>query len=140
MISYEEFTQVVSEEIDLLPAYVFTELSGGILVKEDAYLHPRRVADDLYILGTYSSSAMGKQITLYYGSFQQTMSHSSWEEIRAQIRETLRHEFRHHLEARAGIFGRGSLIEEDNAAMARYYMRHKPKEPPPNGSSRVDIK
>ena len=44
---------------------------------------------------------------------------------RAQIRETLRHEFRHHMEARAGVFGKGSLMEEDARRRERYLMAHR---------------
>ena len=46
------------------------------------------------------------------------------EVIRTQIRNTLRHEFLHHMETRAGLFGSGTLIEEDAKRMMTYYMRH----------------
>ncbi len=110
----------------LLPDYVYDELNGGVLVDVNSYLHPARVADDLYILGTYTSDhILGKQIVLYYGSFAATMGGSSKEAIRQQIRATLRHEFLHHLETRAGLFGKGTLVEEDREQMRRYFMRHK---------------
>lgn len=124
MMTFEEFVQITEEELALLPDYVHDELNGGVLADPNVYLHPGRVADDLYIFGTYSNDAMGKTIVLYYGSFMATMGHCSDETIRAQIRETLRHEFRHHLETRAGMFGAGTLIEEDADHMRKYYMRH----------------
>ncbi|MBQ6321907.1 MAG: metallopeptidase family protein [Lachnospiraceae bacterium] len=124
-MTYDDFEQIAREEVALLPPYVFDELTGGVLVDPKAYLHPRRVADDLYILGTYSTGYTGKQIVLYYGSFMATMGNRSREEIRAQIRDTVRHEFRHHLETRAGLFWKDTLIEEDRNRMLRYYMQHR---------------
>ena len=125
-MTFERFTELLDEEMKLLPDYVYEELSGGVLVDEAAKLHPKRLMDDLYILGTYSSGTIfGKQIVLYYGSFMKTMGSAPEERIRLQIRDTLRHEFLHHLETRAGLFGRGTLIEEDRDRMMRYYMMHR---------------
>ena len=133
MITFDEFTKIAEEELEKLPDYVRDELNGGVLTDPRAYLHPARVADDLYILGTYSSDpVLGKQIVLYYGSFTASMGYAGEDAFRAQIRDTLRHEFRHHLETRAGMFSGGSLIEEDNDAMIRYFMRHKAGELPEN--------
>ncbi len=125
-MDFDTFSNIVEEELALLPEYVHEELNGGVLTDRSVYLHPGRVTDDLYILGTYSSDpVMGKQIVLYYGSFMAVMGHEKEQAIRAQIRETLRHEFRHHLETRAGLFHAGTLIEEDRNAMKKYYMRHR---------------
>ena len=126
MIDYDTFADLVEEEMNLLPDYVYEELNGGVLVDAKTYLHPARVSDDLYILGTYTSDhILGKQIVLYYGSFAATMGGSPEEAIRQQIRATLRHEFLHHLETRAGLFGKGTLVEEDKENMRKYFMRHK---------------
>ena len=124
-MTFDRFSEIAEEELALLPDYVHEELNGGVLTDPAAYPHPGRLADDLYILGTYSTDpVMGRQIVLYYGSFLATMGHAGETAIRAQIRETLRHEFRHHLETRAGLFREGTLIEEDAEAMRKYYMRH----------------
>lgn len=126
MMNFDEFSDIVEEELALLPEYVHEELNGGVLTDRSAYLHPGRMADDLYILGTYTTDpVMGKQIVLYYGSFMAVMGQAGESAVRAQIRETLRHEFRHHLETRAGLFSTGTLIEEDRNAMRKYYMRHR---------------
>ena len=128
MISYDEFELLVREEMNALPPYVFKELNGGVLIDPGVYLHPARVKDDLYILGTYSfGSSLGKQIILYYGSFMATMGNAPMEQIRGQVRDTLRHEFLHHMETRAGQFWKGTLIEDDRDRMMRYYMRHGEK-------------
>ena len=125
-MDFDRFSDIVEEELALLPEYVHDELNGGVLTDRSAYLHPGRVADDLYILGTYSTDpVMGKQIVLYYGSFMAVMGNAGEETFRAQIRETLRHEFRHHLETRAGLFHSGTLIEEDRETMKKYYLRHR---------------
>ena len=52
MIDFDRFTEIVEDEIKLLPSYVFEDLNGGVIVDEKAYLHPKRLADDLYIMGT----------------------------------------------------------------------------------------
>ena len=128
MFTYEEFGEILEEEIGLLPEYVHEDLTGGVLLDAKEYIHPASLNNDLYILGTYSIGITGKQIVIYYGSFAATMSHYSDDAVRRQIRATLRHEFLHHLETRAGLFGKGTLVEEDREKMRKYYMRHK--EPP----------
>ena len=124
-MTLDEFTAAVEEEIELLPPYVFDGLNGGVLIDEGRCLHPGRISDDLLILGIYSADRiLGKQIVLYYGSF--TASFGQNEALmREKIRETVRHEFRHHLETKAGMFGKDSLVEEDRQAMYRYYGMHK---------------
>ena len=125
-MTFDEFENTVREELELLPDYVHEELNGGVLVDAGVYLHPARLADDLYILGTYSSGGIfGKQIVLYYGSFMQVMGYAGEKVIREQIRATLRHEFLHHMETRAGQFGKGTLVEEDRERMMKYYSRRK---------------
>lgn len=128
-MTIERFTEIAEEELALLPDYVHEELNGGVIVDPAVYPHPARLAEDLYILGIYSSNTvMGKQIVMYYGSFEATMGNVSEERYRAQIRDTLRHEFLHHLETRAGMYGKGTLIEEDENRMRRYYLAHKMRE------------
>lgn len=122
-MTYDEFVEIAREETALLPSYVFEELDGGVVADPNVYLHPGRLSDDLYVMGTYSQGIYGSQIVLYYGSFQATMPFASTEQMRKKIRETVRHEFRHHLETRAGIFGKDSLIEEDREEMKKYYER-----------------
>ena len=126
MISFEDFVRIVFEEVDLLPEYVIEGLNGGVVVDSSVYLHPGRVADDLYILGTYNvDPILGKQIVIYYGSFTSTLGNAPESVYREKIRETVRHEFLHHLETRAGLFTRGTLIEEDAKRMMEYYKSHE---------------
>lgn len=128
-VPYERFREIVSEEMDLLPQYVFDELSGGVLVEERRKLSPDSVADDLFILGLYRWGGLGKQVTLFYGSFVEVLGDADEAAYRAQIRETLRHEFRHHMETRAGEFGKGSLLEEDMRRRERYLEARRKERP-----------
>lgn len=123
-MSFDEFADIVDEEMNLVPDYVYDELNGNVVVDERPLLHPDRLADDLYILGTYTSDpVLGKQVRIYYGSFLATLGNSSTQVYQKQIRKTLRHEFRHHLETRAGMFGKDSLVEEDRQRMREYFSR-----------------
>ena len=125
MIDFDDFIIIVNEEVALLPEYVHNELNGGVLVDSATYLHPGRVADDLYILGTYNvDPILGKQIVIYYGSFIATLHDAPESVYREKIRETVRHEFLHHLETNAGLFSKGSLIEADDKRMMEYYKGH----------------
>lgn len=124
-ISYDRFREIVSEEMDLLPQYVFDELSGGVLVEKRARLSPDSVNHDLFYLGLYRWDGLGKQVTLFYGSFVEVLGAAGEEAYHAKIRETLRHEFRHHMETRAGEFGKGSLLEEDARQRERYLLARR---------------
>ena len=125
MLSFEDFTRILNEEVKALPEYVHEKLNGGVLADSSVYLHPGRVADDLYIFGTYSADPVfGKQIVLYYGSFAAVLGNSSESAYREKIRETVRHEFLHHLETRAGLYSKGTLAEEDAIKMQEYYNAH----------------
>lgn len=73
---------------------------------------------------------LGKQIVLYYGSFLATLKNAGETAYRRQIRETIRHEFLHHLETQAGLFGKGSLVEADWKAIGRYFKSKGQGEPP----------
>ena len=124
-ISYETFREIVSEEMDLLPQYVFDELTGGVLVERRARLSPDSVDNDLFLMGLYNWGGLGKQVTLFYGSFVEVYGAAEEAVYRKHIRETLRHEFRHHMETRAGEFGKGSLLEEDARRREKYLLAHR---------------
>ena len=125
MVDFDDFARIVMEEVDILPEYVHDRLNGGVLVDSSVYLHPGRVSDDLYILGTYNvDPILGKQIVIYYGSFVFTLGSASESVYRGKIRETVRHEFLHHLEANAGLFTKGTLAEKDDRRMMEYYKSH----------------
>ena len=126
MISYNRFCEIAESEARLLPDYVYEDLNGGVLTDPSVCLHPGRVTDDLYILGTYNvDPVMGRQIVLYYGSFTAVLGDSDEGTYQIRLKDTIQHEFRHHLESRAGMKRKGSLIEEDEKKMRMYYRRHQ---------------
>ena len=62
--------------------------------------------EDLYILGEYCEDPyLGRSIVIYYGSIEPVCGDLSPLELRRELRDTLRHEFRHHVEALAGETG-----------------------------------
>jgi len=56
----------------------------------------------LYILGEYRRSSSGRNIAIYYGSFKKAYNGLSYENLRKKLKNTLLHEFTHHLESLAG--------------------------------------
>ncbi len=120
MVSLEEVRELVSECMDELPEIFFKELNLGVVLSEQAKPHPLRRGDDLYILGEYHRSRLGRQIVIYYGSFVRMFAHLPKEQLKVQLRRTLRHEFRHHLEFLAGDY---SLVRQDREELTQYLER-----------------
>ncbi|MDY3617854.1 metallopeptidase family protein [Agathobaculum sp.] len=117
MISIDEFEAVLDELADELPAAFYEELNGGILVDPGCPLHPESVNGDLYIMGEYRTDpAMGKYIVMFYGSFHRVFGGLPEEALREEMRRVLRHEFRHHVEGRAGMRDLEVWDEEQIAA------------------------
>jgi len=121
-ITLERFMEITADMMDELPEVFFKELNNGVIVQDYAKPHPKRQADDLYILGEYSRSySYGRGITLYYGSFIRMMPWADEEAMTQKIREVLRHEFRHHLE---GLSGVRDLEVEDDIFLRKYLDNH----------------
>lgn len=117
MISIERFGDILDELADELPAEFFDELNLGVRVDPPAKMHPQSKNGDLFILGEYSRSNMGRGIDIYYGSFARLYGGLGEDELKIKMRETLRHEFRHHIEWRAGERG---LEIEDEKRLKKY--------------------
>ncbi len=119
MITIEEAQEMLDELACELPQEFYGELNGGISLLPDTKLHPERRADDLYIMGEYVRDwRMGRYIIIYFGSFSTLYGHLPRDAFKKKLRETLRHEFTHHLESLAGERGLEIRDEED---MERYY-------------------
>lgn len=104
MITIDRFTEILDELAEELPPVFFEELNGGIIVDAGRKLHPEDRYDDLYIMGEYCTDpAMGHYIVLYYGSFCRVFGDLDEQALRREMRGVLRHEFRHHVEGRAGV-------------------------------------
>ena len=104
MISIDRFEEILGELAEELPAEFYTGLNGGILIEDRHPLHPADRNGDLYIMGEYRNDpSTGRCIVLYYGSFRRVFRHLDEDELRTEMRKVLRHEFRHHVEGRAGV-------------------------------------
>ncbi|MDD4715113.1 MAG: metallopeptidase family protein [Oscillospiraceae bacterium] len=118
MISFEETGAMLDEIADALPAPLYRELNGGVLLLPEAKLHPSSGRRLLYVLGEYhQEAAMGRYIVLYYGSFQQVCGRLPPAQFRLQLHRVLAHELTHHNESLAGL---NDLERKDQQFLAEY--------------------
>ena len=104
MISIDRFEEILSDLAEEIPQSFYEELNGGIVVEPGYLLHPEDRNGTLYVMGQYRiDPAMGKYIVMYYGSFKRAYRHLDEDELTEEMRKVLRHEFRHHVEGRAGV-------------------------------------
>ncbi len=122
MMTLEETEQALTRLVDSLPEEIFTELNGGVLLKEEMKLHPHRLSDDLYILGEYHRDRVfGRYVVIYYGSLIRAFGHLPPEAFEVELDRVLKHELTHHLENRAG---ERDLEIEDQETLLHYYVHH----------------
>ena len=117
-MTIDEMQDVLDRLAEELPEIFYKDLNGGIVLlpemKESSYSRK----SDLYTLGEYHrGGSMGSYIKIYYGSFERLFGHLSDEDMEKELRKTLRHEFRHHLESMSGEKG---LEKEDDAYIRKY--------------------
>ena len=99
----DELHEILDEIAEELPEELFCGLNQGIILLPEYKLHPEsRAQDKLYIMGEYVRSIAGRHIVIYYGSFERVYNGYPIEIIEEILRETLYHEFTHHLESLAG--------------------------------------
>lgn len=120
MVDIDRFFEILIELCDELPEAFFHELHQGVLLSEDIKISPYARSDDLFIMGEYRRAYYGNQITIYYGSFARAYPNLDEEALKNRLRETVRHEFRHHMEHLSGMYGADSLEREDQVRMRRY--------------------
>lgn len=120
-ISLDQFTQMAEAVLEDLPPACFEGLNGQVQIHPEAKLHPEALDEDLYIMGQYVQNKLGQHIDLFYGSFRKHLARSSRAQVAEKLREVLYHEFRHHLEGRAG---RNDLALEDAAFIQQYKDHH----------------
>lgn len=94
----EAMLDEISEEI---PKEFFKELNEGVVLLPQSKTHPESRGDELLVLGEYSRSVTGRNIKIYYGSFKRVYKGLSYEDLYEELKETLLHEFTHHLESLA---------------------------------------
>lgn len=116
--SIEEVHTILDEIATEIPVEFFKRLNEGIVLLEEYKIHPEsRNRDTLYIMGEYCRSVTGRNIKIYYGSFKNVHRGISREALYENLKETLLHEFTHHLESLAGERG---LEVKDAESMKKY--------------------
>ncbi len=121
MITIEEAGVMLDEIADSLPQEFFRDLNGGIILFPEEKVHPRSVANDLYILGEYHhEKVLGRYIIIYFGSFLRVYHYLEGDRAKEKLRATLVHEFTHHLESLAGERG---LEIQDEIGMQDYLQK-----------------
>jgi predicted Zn-dependent protease with MMP-like domain len=113
--SFSKFQAMVSRVLDEVPEPLLAGLNGGVVVSRK---RTRRAGDPagVLVMGEYVIDPwLGSQIVLYYGSFRALLGADpdAWE---SELRETLVHEIRHHVEGRAGL---EDLTNEDRQWIER---------------------
>ncbi|MCC5909633.1 MAG: metallopeptidase family protein, partial [Clostridiaceae bacterium] len=104
--SIDEVHDMLDEIAEEIPKDFFKELNQGILLLPQHKIHPEsRTGDKLYIKGEYHRSITGRQIKMYYGSFERLYQGISRTRLYQKLKDTLLHEFTHHLESLAGEKG-----------------------------------
>ena len=101
-MTYEECGAILDDIADALPVELYRELNGGIVLRDEARLHPLAQNNDLYILGVYVRDNLGRSIKIYYGSVIRVYPRKTLDEYREILRRILVHELRHHNEYLAG--------------------------------------
>lgn len=120
MVDIDRFFEMLKEVCDELPDDFFNELHQGVLLSEEIKISPYARSEDMFIMGEYRRAYYGNQITIYYGSFVRAYSQLSEEALKSKLRNTVRHEFRHHMEHLSGMYGADSLEREDQVRIRRY--------------------
>ncbi len=114
----DEVHNILNDISQELPEDFFKELNEGVVLLPEIKLHPEsRQEDKLYIMGQYVRSITGRHIVIYYGSFKRVYNDLSRDRLRDKLKETLIHEFTHHMESLAGERG---LEIKDIDDMERY--------------------
>ena len=116
-MTYEECGDLLDSIADELPVELFRELNGGVVLRDEARMHPLAQSNDLYILGVYVIDNLGKSIKIYYGSIVRIFPNKTLDEYREILRKTLVHELRHHNEYLAGA---DDLIYYDDEQISDY--------------------
>ena len=116
MISIDRMQEMLEEIAETFPEAFYEKLNGGICLLPEVKYSPYARAEDLCTLGEYHRNVMGRYIYIYYGSFIRVHGRLSEPELYEELRQTVAHEFTHHLEDLAGERGLERRDAEDLAA------------------------
>jgi len=121
--SIDEVNIMLDEISEEIPKEFFEKLNEGVILLPKVKEHPESKFDNkLYIMGEYRRSITGRNIVIYYGSFEKAYSGISEKSLRIKLKDTLLHEFTHHIESLAGEKG---LEIKDAQDMNRYRNKSK---------------
>ena len=125
-MDFRAFAGLADEMVERIPPALLEGLNGGIVVRPQA----RRRPDDppgVYLLGEYvQDPVLGSFIVLYHGSFRRVLGDEPPDRWAQELWDTLRHEVRHHVEARAGV---RDLELEDEAWLEQAWAEHRRRRP-----------
>lgn len=128
MVDIDRFFEMLDEVCGELPDDFFRDLHYGVQLSEDCKLSPYAENGDLMIMGEYSRSRQGNKITIYYGSFERMYGWMNEYQLREKLRNVVRHEFRHHLENLAGMYGADSLEHEDKKELKEFVFARRDRD------------
>lgn len=110
-MEFEEYLDYVGQALDNeIPPKLLEGLNLGVIVSPELKRSPE--GNQYIIMGVYVQNRLGKQIILYYGSFQHFYEGRADIFWKRKILATIKHELTHHVEALAG--------QEDLAKKERY--------------------
>lgn len=110
--------KILEEITQEIPTEFFYKLNKGIILLPEYKIHRNsKDKNKLYIMGEYSKDITGRQIKIYYGSFKEVYNGIPLDVLRRKLKDTLLHEFTHHLESLAGEKG---LEIKDAKALEKY--------------------
>ncbi len=115
-MDFDAFAALAGEIAAGLPPALMEGLEGGVIVERRSRRRPED-PPGVYLLGEYVvDEYLGPMILIYHGSFRRLFAGEPrriWED---ELRATILHEVRHHVEARAGV---SDLDREDAEELAR---------------------
>lgn len=111
-MTIDQFTDLAGAIVDQIPGKYCRDLNGGFNIVESA-----STDGEYFIMGEYLQDEMlGSTIMIYYGSFVKLLGSADMDTWEKELRETILHELRHHVEIMAGV---DYLTEEEMAELAR---------------------
>jgi len=111
-LDLKTFTRLAGTIADELPSRLLRDLNGGISV-----LPGKKKDGKYFLMGEYiEDPILGRSIFIYYGSFREVLGDAPQGEWEEELRETIVHELRHHVESLAGVDDLSVEEEEELAA------------------------
>ena len=134
MYTIDETQDTLETAAARIPEEFYEGLNGGISLLPQVKRSPHsRPEKPLYIMGEYRNSlSMGRYIVIYYGSFRRVFGHLDREEYAEELYKTLKHEFWHHLEGKAGTRD----LEHEDARKIQSLLKDLPADSKPRISRR----